>query len=173
VGLKDLFAPGDDWQAYGKGLRRSGCEALASAKHSVRSSISPGTRCGTIAMRRYLVLAGATSALTSSVLAAEVSNFDLVTTSDLVALCSARSDDPLYAEALQFCYGYMAGVSQFHRALLRADDIKPLACPQHEVTREALARVFLDWVQAHPGAMDKWPADSVKHAAAASWPCGG
>ena len=123
-------------------------------------------------MRRYLVLAGAASALTSSVLAAEVSNFDLVTTSDLVALCSAQSGDPLYAEALQFCFGYMAGAAQLHRALMRADDIRPIACPQFEVTREALVQVFLDWAQAHPGAMDQWPADSVKRAAAAAWPCG-
>jgi hypothetical protein len=26
--------------------------------------------------------------------------------------CSCQPDDPLYAEALQFCYGYMAGVAQ-------------------------------------------------------------
>ena len=124
------------------------------------------------AMRRYLVLAGASSALTSLVLAAEVNNFDLVTTSDLVALCSARSDDPLYAEALQFCFGYMAGTAQFHRALVRADDIQPIACPRFEVTREALVGVFLDWAQAHPSAMSDLPAESVKRAAAAAWPCG-
>ena len=118
------------------------------------------------------MLAGATSALTSSVLAAEVSNFGLVTTLDLVALCSARSDDPLYAEALQFCFGYMAGVAQLHRALVRAGDVEPVACPRYEVTREALVRVFLDWAHAHPGAMDALPAESVKRAAAAAWPCG-
>ena len=84
----------------------------------------------------------------------EVGNFNLGTTRDLVALCSDQSDDPLYAEALQFCYGYMAGVAQLHRALVRADDIEPVACPQYEVTREALVRVFLDWAHAHPGAMD-------------------
>ena len=95
------------------------------------------------------------------------------TTRDLVALCSDRSDDPLYAEALQFCYGYMAGVAQLHRVLVRADDIKPVACPQQEVTREELVQLFLDWAHANPGAMDELPAESVKRAAAAAWPCGG
>jgi len=104
--------------------------------------------------------------------AAQVANFNLGRTLDLVALCSAHSDDPLYAEALQFCYGYMAGVAQFHRALVRADDIKPVVCPRYEVTRDALARAFLDWVHAHPGAMDQLPAESVRRAAAAAWPCG-
>ena len=95
-----------------------------------------------------IVAAGAACALASPALAVETSNFNLGTTRDLVALCSGQPDDPLYAEALQFCYGYMAGVAQLHRALVRADDIKPVACPRYEVTREALVRVFLDWARA-------------------------
>jgi Rap1a immunity proteins len=59
-----------------------------------------------------------------------------------------------------------------HRALVRADDIKPLACPGYEVTRETLVRVFLDWARANPGAMDQLPAESVKRAAVDVWPCG-
>jgi len=63
-------------------------------------------------------------------------------------------------------------VAQLHRALVRAGEIKPLACPRHEVAREALVRVFLDWARENPGAADGFPADSVKRAAAATWPCG-
>jgi hypothetical protein len=96
-------------------------------------------------MRNSLVAASAACALASPALAVETSNFNLATTGDLVALCSAQPDEPLYGQALQFCYGYMAGMAQFHRALVQADDIEPQACPQHEVTREALVQVFLDW----------------------------
>jgi Rap1a immunity proteins len=124
-------------------------------------------------MRNSLVAAGAACALASPALAVETSNFNLGTTGDLVALCTSQPDEPLYAEALQFCYGYMAGLAQFHRALVQADDIEPLACPQHEVTREALVQVFLDWARGKPGAMDELPADSVKRAAVAAWPCSG
>ena len=123
-------------------------------------------------MRNAIAAAGVVCALASPVLAVETSNFNLATTRDLVALCSCQPDDPLYAEALQFCYGYMAGVAQLHRALVRADDIKPVACPQYEVTREALVRVFLNWARANPGATDALPAESVKRAALAAWPCG-
>jgi hypothetical protein len=123
-------------------------------------------------MRNALVAASAACALAWPALAVEISNFTLETTRDLVALCSAPPDDPLYAEALQFCYGYLAGMAQLHRALVRADDIKPVACPRYEVTREALARVFLDRARAHPGAMNELPAESVMRAAVAAWPCG-
>lgn len=115
--------------------------------------------------------ASAACVLASPALAVETGNFNMGTTRDLVALCSDQPDDPLYAEALQFCYGFMAGVAQLHRALIRSDDIKPVACPQHEVTRETLVRVFLDWARANPGTMDELPAESVKRAAGAAWPC--
>jgi Rap1a immunity proteins len=123
-------------------------------------------------MRNAIAAAGAVGALASAALAVETSNFNLATTRDLVVLCSCQPDDPLYAEALQFCYGYMAGMAHLHRALVRADDIKPVACPRYEVTREALVRVFLDWARGNPGAMDELPAESVKRAAGAAWPCG-
>jgi hypothetical protein len=122
-------------------------------------------------MRNAIAAAGAACTLASPALAVETSNFNLATTRDLVALCSDQPDDPLYAEALQFCYGYMAGVAQLHRVLVQADDIKPVACPQHEVTREELVRIFLDWARANPGAMDELPAESVKRAAVGAWPC--
>jgi hypothetical protein len=123
-------------------------------------------------MRNAIAAAGAVCALASPALAVETGNFNLARTRDLVALCSCQPDDPLYAEALQFCYGYMAGMAQLHRALIQADEIKPVACPQYEVTREALVRVFLDWARANSGAMEELPAESVKRAAVAAWPCG-
>jgi hypothetical protein len=122
-------------------------------------------------LRPSVVAAGLALGLASPAWAVDVRSFDLRTTRDLVALCSGRPEDPLYAEALQFCYGYLAGVAQLHRALVRARSIKPSACPRYEVTREALVRVFLDWAAANPGAADGFPADSVKRAAAARWPC--
>jgi hypothetical protein len=124
-------------------------------------------------MRNVLVAAFMVCGLALPAAAVETNNFNLRTTRDLVALCSGEPDQSLYAEALQFCYGFMAGVAQLHRALVQTGDIKPLACPQYAVTREALAQVFLDWVRAHPDAMDQPPGEALKRAAAAAWPCGG
>jgi hypothetical protein len=107
------------------------------------------------------------------VLTAEVGNFNLGTTRDLVALCLDRSDCPLYAEALQFCYGYMAGVAQLSRVLVQADNIEPVACPRYEVTREGSFGCSWTGHAQNPGAIDELPAESVKRATVAAWPCGG
>jgi hypothetical protein len=105
------------------------------------------------------------------VLAAEPSNFNLATTRDLVVLCSCQPHDPLYAEAKQFCYGFLAGIAQFHRAMVQSEKIEPLACPKGPVTREQLVGVLLDWAKINPQSMDEPPAESLERAAAARWPC--
>jgi Rap1a immunity proteins len=122
-------------------------------------------------MRNSLVAASAACALASPALAVEPSNFNLATTRDLVALCSCQPHDPLYAEALQFCYGFLAGVAQFHRAMVQGEKIEPLACPKDPVTREQLVGVFLDWAKANTQSMDELPVASLEQAAAAQWPC--
>jgi hypothetical protein len=124
-------------------------------------------------MQKVLATVFTACVLASPAAAVDTSNFNLQTTRDLVALCSGEPDQALYAEALQFCYGFLAGVAQLHRTLVRAGDIKPIACPQYEVTRETLAVVFLDWARANPNVLDQPPAESLSRAAAAAWPCGG
>jgi len=123
-------------------------------------------RSGTVVMA-----AAAAWGLASPAVAAETRNFDLQTTADLVALCSCPPDRPLYAQALQFCYGYLTGMAHLHRALVREKKIERLACPTHEVARDALAGLFLDWVRDNPGALEAPPAESVRRAAVAAWPC--
>jgi hypothetical protein len=146
----------DDARACGLAAQQLGRKAVQGQNHE---ECPCGRGCG--------LCAGGASA------GCGTSNFNLATTRDLVALCSCQPNDPLYAEALQFCYGYMAGVAQLHCVLVQADDIKPVACPRYEVTREELVQVFLGWARANPGAMDGLPAESVKRAAVAAWPCGG
>lgn len=122
-------------------------------------------------MGTVLVAVAAALGLTSTALGAETRNFHLDTTADLVALCSCPPEDPLFAQALQFCYGYLTGMAHLHRALVDEKRIERLACPDHEVTREELARVFLDWAGANTNAMEGLPADGVRQAAIAAWPC--
>jgi hypothetical protein len=114
---------------------------------------------------------GSVCLLASPVMAVVPSNFSAMTTSDLVALCATEPDDALYAEAKQFCFGFLAGVAQLHRSPVRGDGIKPIACPEQEVTRTQLAAVFLDWASANPQSMGELPVESVSQAAAAKWPC--
>ena len=123
-------------------------------------------------MRTSMVVAvGAGWVLAAPVLAVETSNFNVGTTRDLVELCSAEPADPLYAEALQFCYGYMAGAAHFYRALMHGDRIKPIACPEREVTRQEVVGAFLEWARANAQHMEELPVESVVRAAVAEWPC--
>jgi hypothetical protein len=115
---------------------------------------------------------GAACVLVTPAIAVEPSNFNASTTWDLVALCSDEPGDPLYAEAKQFCYGFLAGVAQFHRSMVHGADIEPIACPKQEITRSQLVGVFLDWAKANPQSMDQLPVESLKQAAVAQWPCG-
>ena len=102
-------------------------------------------------MRQRIAIAlGAICVLVSPAMAVEPSNFNATTTGDLVALCSDEPGDALYAEAKQFCYGFLAGAAQFHRAMVQGERIEPIACPKDAVTREQLAGVFLDWAKANP-----------------------
>jgi hypothetical protein len=114
---------------------------------------------------------GAACVLVSPAMAVEPSNFDATTTRDLVALCSDEPGDALYAEAKQFCYGFLAGVAQFHRSMVHGDGIEPIACPKQEVTRAQLVGVFLDWAKANPQSTDELPVESLRRAVAAKWPC--
>jgi hypothetical protein len=121
--------------------------------------------------QRIAVALGAICVLVSPAMAVEPSNFNAGTTRGLVELCSDEPGDPLYVEAKQFCYGFLAGAAQFHRAMVQGERIEPLACPKDAVTREQLAGVFLDWAKANPQAMDEPPAESLERAAAGRWPC--
>ena len=114
---------------------------------------------------------GAVCVLVTPAMAVEPSNFNASTTRDLVALCSDEPGDPLYAEAKQFCYGFLAGVAQFHRSMVHGAAIEPIACPKQEVSRGQLVGVFLAWAKANPQAMDQLPVESLKQAAVAKWPC--
>jgi Rap1a immunity proteins len=121
--------------------------------------------------QRIAVALGAICVLVSPAMAVEPSNFNAGTTRDLVELCSDEPGDPLYVEAKQFCYGFLAGVAQFHGAMVQGDKIQPLACPKDAVTREQLVGVFLDWAKANPQSMDELPVESLERATAARWPC--
>ncbi|HEX6141730.1 MAG TPA: Rap1a/Tai family immunity protein [Geminicoccaceae bacterium] len=104
--------------------------------------------------------------------AAEVEDFELQTTRDLVALCSTPGGDPLAAEAQQACFGYIAGAIHFYGALVTGGDrFKPIVCPGRELTRQELAALLVAWAEDHPEHLDDLPVDNVLRAAAAAYPC--
>ena len=43
-------------------------------------------------------------------------DFEVKTTENLVNLCTAAADDPLYSHAINFCHGYLVGAVHYHEA---------------------------------------------------------
>jgi Rap1a immunity proteins len=122
-------------------------------------------------MRGKMAALGALCLATAPALAVETGNFEVRTTADLVELCSTDPDDPLHAEAMQFCYGYVAGASHFHQAMVHNNRMRALACPREQVTRRDLVATFLDWTATNPQYMDELPVETVARATVATWPC--
>ena len=56
------------------------------------------------------VLPGFASAVTEK-------DFEAETTQDIVNLCTASPDDPLYHQAVNFCHGYLVGAWDYYEAV--------------------------------------------------------
>ena len=101
---------------------------------------------------------------------ADLGDFELDHAQDLVDLCGVDSGNALYAEALQFCYGFFEGMIHYHDRLI-GPEIDPIVCPTGTVTRQDVVDMYVDFAQANPQFMNEDPADNVMRAAMAEWPC--
>ena len=60
----------------------------------------------------------------------------------------------------------------FGQAITSGDLMKPIACPDHTVTRRELVDVFLAWAKRNGNLLDsEGPIHGVMRAASAKWPC--
>jgi hypothetical protein len=101
---------------------------------------------------------------------ADLQDFTLKNGQDLADLCDAKPGDEIYAEAKQFCYGFMSGVVHFHDALAAGPRFGRIVCPEGKVTRDDGAAIFVAWAKAHPdeaSTMD--PAEALIKAAVDKW----
>lgn len=124
-------------------------------------------------MRSGFVAAAAMAFAWTGAQAAEPQDFQVRTVSQLARLCGAEPDTALYAEALQFCYGYISGAAQFHNALVGQGGLRPIACPTTEPTRSEFAQYFVNWARstATPEQLAEPAVQGMARAAVARWPC--
>lgn len=98
--------------------------------------------------------------------------FEVSSTADLVRLCAVSGEDPMADAALGFCYGFLSGASNYHRAIYPPSSSQQLFClPKEGVTRADAARMFVDWSNAHPQHSAEAPVDTLIRFAVATWPC--
>jgi hypothetical protein len=104
---------------------------------------------------------------------ADLQDFTLSNGQDLADLCGASPGDAIYAEAKQFCYGFLSGVVHFHDALAEGPKGHRIVCPEGKVTRQDGAAIVAAWATAHPDeASTSDPAEAVVKAALDKWgPC--
>jgi Rap1a immunity proteins len=102
---------------------------------------------------------------------ADTGDFVVETAQDLVDLCSVDRSSPLYAEAIQFCAGFIEGMKHYHDSMSAGPDVEPIVCAPAGVKLEDAVDMYVAYARANPQFLDEDPADNVVRAAMATWPC--
>jgi Ssp1 endopeptidase immunity protein Rap1a len=93
-------------------------------------------------------------------------------TQDLIELCSAPESDPLYAEAISFCHGYLIGAYHYQVALQADPKEKPLFClPNPAPTRQQGIQMFISWAKQNQQYMGEKAVDTIARFLSTQWPC--
>jgi Ssp1 endopeptidase immunity protein Rap1a len=93
-------------------------------------------------------------------------------TQDLIELCSAPESDPLYAEAISFCHGYLIGAYHYQVALQANPKEKPLFClPNPAPTRQQGIQMFISWAKQNQQYMGEKAVDTIARFLSTQWPC--
>jgi hypothetical protein len=107
-------------------------------------------------------------------LAGAVSEEDFLakTTENLINLCTANPDDPLYPQAVNFCHGYLVGAYHYYHAVSSGPKGTKLVCiPDPRPSRSETIKMFIDWAKAHPEYMNERPVETEFRFLMETWPC--
>ena len=112
--------------------------------------------------------------LTLPAVASAVSEKDFLvqTTQDLINLCTASTDDPLYPQAVNFCHGYLVGAFQYDQASTSGPKATKLVClPDPPPSRNVAIKMFIEWAKAHSQYMKEKPVETEFRFLMEKWPC--
>ena len=99
-------------------------------------------------------------------------DFVVKTTQNLINLCTASPQDPLYGDAVNFCQGYMVGAYHYSIAEHSKDTKNLFVClPEPKPSRNEVVALFVAWAQAHPQFMTDMPVETQFRFMAEKWPC--
>ena len=99
-------------------------------------------------------------------------DFEAQTTKNIVNLCTASPDDPLYHQAINFCHGYLVGAYHYHEATaLGPAGIQLVCTPNPRPSRNATVDMFIEWAKAHPQHMKETPVETEFRFLMEKWPC--
>ena len=95
----------------------------------------------------------------------------LDTTADLVAYCDNEGPVGEVRDGQNFCDGFIAGTGLFYIEMLKAKQIKQIACADPIPTLSQAREALLKWADANPKHLSDAPIDGFWRAMAATYPC--
>ncbi len=99
-------------------------------------------------------------------------DFSVETTENLINLCAAAPDDPLYQWAISFCHGYLVGAYAYYQAESAGPNgIKLVCLPDPPPSRNEGIKMFIEWAKAHPQYMKEKPVETNFRFLMEKWPC--
>ncbi len=104
--------------------------------------------------------------------ATDEKDFEVKTTQNLINLCTTSSDDPLFAQAVNFCHGYLVGAYHFYVAQANGPDGYKMVClPDPPPSRNEAIGMFVEWTKAHPQYGTEAPVETEFRFLIETWPC--
>ncbi len=104
--------------------------------------------------------------------AVDEKDFEAKTTQDIINLCTASPDDPLHAQAVNFCHGYLVGAYDYYKAATAGSTgIKLVCMDEPRPSRDQTIAMFVDWAKDHPQYFDEPPVETEFRFLMETWPC--
>jgi len=99
-------------------------------------------------------------------------DFEVQTTENIINLCTASPDDPLYHQAINFCHGYLVGAYRYYEAAGSGPAGLKLVClPDPHPSRNDAFDMFVEWVKAHPQYLKEKAVETEFRFLMQTWPC--
>jgi hypothetical protein len=127
-----------------------------------------------IIMRRMMIILLLTVGILMPGLAGAVSekDFEVQTTENIINLCTASLDDPLYHQAINFCHGFLVGAYRYYEAAGSGPAGLKLVClTDPPPSRNDSFAMFVEWVKAHPQYRKENAVETEFRFLMEKWPC--
>lgn len=99
-------------------------------------------------------------------------DFEVQSTQELINLCTATLEDPLYHQAINFCHGYLVGAYAYYIAAHPEPETTKLVCfPNPQPSRNEAINKFIEWTKGHPQYLKEKPVETEFRFLTETWPC--
>lgn len=107
-----------------------------------------------------------------SVYAVDKVDFEVKSTKNLLNLCTASPEDDHYAEAINYCHGYLIGGYHYYEASRKGPNAQSLVCvPEPKPSRNETIDMFVSWARANPQHDNELPVETEFRFLVETWPC--